>query len=392
VANVNTKFDSSKVTVTSTAPAPTAPSTGGIAVQPGQSIQAVVDANPAGTTLLIKTGIHRRQSVLPKHGNTFVCEAGAVLDGEGATAHAFRSVNGDPDNVTIRGCRITRYAPPVGLGAVLAGAHGNQYSTTGWLIESCEIDNNTTGGIRLGFTTVRKSHIHHNGLVGLLGGGAPGKIVIDSNEIAYNNPSGTGIGHESGGTKFVGTDGLVVRGNFVHHNKGPGLWTDINNIRTLYEGNLVEDNTGAGIAHETSYDAVIRNNVLRRNGFGLGWIIGAGIEIAGSPNVEVYGNTLEGNRLGIFGVQQARGSGQYGPYHVRNLNVHNNTVRSSAVYEAGLGADDGSPIFSAEWNNRFTGNSYQASCTAARWSWNGLKSFSQWRTQGKDQTGTCVAS
>ena len=73
---------------------------------------------------------------------------------------------------------------------------------------------------------------------------------------------------EAGGTKFARTRDLVVRRNFVHHNRGPGLWTDIDNVRTLYEANRVEDNGEAGILHEISYAAVIRNNVVRTKTFG----------------------------------------------------------------------------------------------------------------------------
>ena len=61
-----------------------------------------------------------------------------------------------------------------------------------------------------------------------------------------------------------------MRDNHVHHNEGPGLWTDIDNIHTLYEGNLVEHNANVGIFHEISYDAVIRNNIVRDNGLEVG--------------------------------------------------------------------------------------------------------------------------
>lgn len=57
-----------------------------------------------------------------------------------------------------------------------------------------------------------------------------------------------------------GQDRLLVSDNDVHHNKGPGLWTDINNIDTTYERNTVHNNTSHGIFHEISYRAIIRNN------------------------------------------------------------------------------------------------------------------------------------
>ena len=50
-----------------------------VAIVPGQSIQAAVDANPAGTTFLIRTGTHRNQTVRPKQAQVFVGEPGAIL-------------------------------------------------------------------------------------------------------------------------------------------------------------------------------------------------------------------------------------------------------------------------------------------------------------------------
>ncbi len=52
-----------------------------VVVSIGQSIQSAVNANPAGTAFLIKTGIHRNQQVTPKSGNSFVGEEGAILSG-----------------------------------------------------------------------------------------------------------------------------------------------------------------------------------------------------------------------------------------------------------------------------------------------------------------------
>ncbi|MBT8203244.1 MAG: hypothetical protein KJO87_08065, partial [Acidimicrobiia bacterium] len=52
-----------------------------VAVLPGDDIQAAVDANPPGTTFLIRTGVHRNQSIRPKDGQVFVGEPGAVLNG-----------------------------------------------------------------------------------------------------------------------------------------------------------------------------------------------------------------------------------------------------------------------------------------------------------------------
>ena len=88
-----------------TPPTPPLPATAGtIVIVPGESIQAKVDANPAGTTFLLKAGTHVRQSVVPKAGDVFRGEPGTVLDGQNATAFAFRGWNGTRwvDGVTLR--------------------------------------------------------------------------------------------------------------------------------------------------------------------------------------------------------------------------------------------------------------------------------------------------
>ena len=110
------------------------------------------------------------------------------------------------------------------------------------------------------------------------------------------------------------TDSLVVRNSFLHHNCGAGLWLDINNINYTLENNRIEDNVREGIAIEISYKGVIRNNTVRRNGNatdpyrGNGWLWDAGIGIHASPDVEIYGNTVEGNFNGIVAIQQNRGA------------------------------------------------------------------------------------
>ena len=62
------------------------------------------------------------------------------------------------------------------------------------------------------------------------------------------------------------SDGVVMRGNHVFDNVGPGLWCDIGCRNVLYENNLVERNHDAGIFHEISFNAVIRNNIAATMG------------------------------------------------------------------------------------------------------------------------------
>lgn len=363
-----------------------------VRLAPGDDIQARVDSHPPGTTFRLAAGVYRRQSVAPKDGMSFVGDSGATLDGEGAVPYAFRADTDPlPRNVTIRGLIIERYDPPVQDGAIkLDGA-----SAGGWVIEGCEIRLNTTGGIRLGNRArVLRNRIHHNGQIGILGGGDD--ILIEGNEIAYNNPRARyDMYWEAGGTKFARTRDLVVRSNFVHHNHGPGLWTDIDNVRTLYERNRVEDNAEAGIFHEISYSAVIRENTARRNGthaVPADGVTGAGILVSVSQHVEVYGNTVEDNRNGVVGIQAGdRGSGAYGAYALRGLDVHDNTI-SMPRGVSGIATTGSAKLFDRATyttrDNRFRANSYSLATNSRPFTWLGARRTErEWRALGQDVTG-----
>ncbi|MFN2384611.1 MAG: nitrous oxide reductase family maturation protein NosD [Gemmatimonadota bacterium] len=376
---------SASATVEIAAPAPVLPA--GVPIAPGQSIQAAVNSHPAGTTFVIRAGTHRRQTVQPKDGMTFVGEAGAVLDGENSTRHAFE---GRARNVTIRGLVIEKYSNPAQEGAIHGGGHSAAELSTGWLVENNEVRYNGGTGIRVGHRMrVAGNNVHHNEQMGI--GGLGDDIVIEDNEIAWNNyRKAFDYGWEAGGTKFVKTRNLVVRNNHSHHNWGPGLWTDIDNINTTYEGNVVEDNADTGIFHEISYAAVIRNNVVRRNGFDkAAWAYGAGILIAHSPDVQVYGNTVENNYNGIIGIQQDRGSGAYGPHTLANLYVHDNTViQRVGQWAAGAAQDVGDGGFFGR-NIRFERNRYTLDTGSRRFEWeNGQRTVSQWIAYGLDVSGS----
>lgn len=52
-----------------------------IVLKPGMSIQAAIDANPAGTTFLLEAGVYRGAQFTPKDGQSFIGSAGTVLNG-----------------------------------------------------------------------------------------------------------------------------------------------------------------------------------------------------------------------------------------------------------------------------------------------------------------------
>lgn len=383
-------------------PTPPLPATAGtIVIVPGESIQAKVDANPAGTTFLLKTGTHVRQSVVPKARDVFRGEPGTVLDGQNATAFAFKGWNGTRwvDGVTLRKISITRYTPPAQNGAIWGGDDLTR-STAGWVLDSLEVSYNANLGVRIGNRMrVTNSHLHHNATINI--GGVGVGVLIQGNEIAFGNwRFASDPGFESGGTKFVKTDSLVVRNNYVHDNGGPGIWTDIDNVHVLIENNRVEANAREGIVHEIGYSALIRNNSVTGNGTGdpyrgQGWLWNAGIGIHASRDVEVYGNTVSGNANGIVAVQQLRGAGRLGAYVVENLRVHDNRITQGVGPAGSLGVaagavqDVGDPAIFTSRNNRFQNNSYTLGTTARPFAWqNAARTAREWRDYGLDMTGS----
>jgi parallel beta-helix repeat protein len=298
----------------------------------------------------------------------------------GVSAYAF---GGSASSVTLRNLMIEKYAAP----AQAAAVQGD--NTTGWLIEDVRVRQAHGTGIRMGARwAVRRTRVDHNGQLGIAGGGT-GSLVEDS-EWDHNKTIGFQVGFAGGASKFFKTDGLVLRRNFIHHNDGNGIWLDIDNIRYLVEDNRVEDNYGQGIFVEISYGGKILGNQVRRNGHQRGgtWLYGAGILIAHSPDVEVAGNVVEDNYNGIAGIQQNRGTGQYGPRILQNLWVHDNIVRMSRG-RSGVGDGTGTGAYSR--NNRFDRNTYTLAGTAKYFAWiGGAVSDTEWRNAGQDVAGRLI--
>jgi hypothetical protein len=306
--------------------------------------------------------------------------------------HAFY---GGAKNVTIRGLIVEKYANLASRGAIHVGAdpgHAGEH----WVIQDNEVRLNHGAGIRFGHKTqVLHNRVHDNGQLGIAGSGV--NALLEGNEIAHNNYAGYRSGWEAGGTKFAFTEGLVVRNNYVHDNNGPGLWTDIDNVNTLYENNRTTRNKSAGIAHEISYDAVIRNNTVEDDGFNphgneRPWW-GGGILVIASSKVEVYGNHVTNCMNGIVAVQAKRGpSKRLGtPYVVRDLYVHDNIITQKDGFAAALTVNFsfGDAPFTT-WNNRFDHNTYRLSNPNGKYyEWGGVRRNKvEWRAAGQDRDGT----
>jgi parallel beta-helix repeat protein len=267
-------------------------------------------------------------------------------------------------------------------------------NTTGWILDGNEIRWNHGTGVAVGSGwKVLRNKIHHNGQLGIVAGGGRSNILVDNNEIAYNNTAGYDPFWEAGGGKFMKTTALTVSNNYVHHNTGTGLWTDTAYPTTVYEYNRVTDNSYGGIYHEVSYDAKIRYNTCERNGLAKsGALRYGGISVDNSPNVEVYGNKISNNHDGIGGRQVSHGAQPepYGPLQLKSFYVHDNTVTmsQSGGYN-GVVQYVGDNSYYTSKGNRFVKNTYYLTGTTMYFHWQGSpRTDSQWRGYGEDTGGT----
>lgn len=297
------------------------------------------------------------------------------------------AIRGDAANVRIEGLTVEKYACAAGDGAVDGRAISGHLSLN-WVVQNNVVTLNHGMGIRMGDgMRVLANKVLENGQLGMGGGGRNG--LVDGNEIARNNYAGYKYDWEAGGSKFAFTQDLVVRNNYAHDNDGPGLWTDLENENTLYEQNHTASNRGAGIQHEVSYKAIIRNNLIENDGVSdyhktAPWY-GAGIVIAGSSDVEVYGNTVKNCMNGIVGTQPQRELSRRGtPYLLKNLNVHDNSVIQSTGTAAGIvcAGGLGNDVFDSR-NNRFINNRFQLADPHAKYfAWRGAElSYGDWESE-----------
>ena len=309
-----------------------------------------------------------------------------------ATVAAF-AFESSARGVVIKNVTIEKYASVAQKGAIQA------QEAAGWVVENCELRLNSAAGIAAGSgTRVRDCNIHHNGQIGITGVGRD--VLIERNRIWENNTREFRSSWEAGGVKLAASEGVVLRGNHVHDNRGAGLWCDIECRGVLYEDNITERNRGAGIFHEISFSAVVRNNIVRYNGSGgKTWFWGNNILVAASQDVEVYGNTLtaDAGKCGIVLVDQGRPMKSGGTYKTRNNKIYDNVATFEGAACAGAASDvrpgDENASIIEDGNNMFDRNIYRVPRGNAplRFAWgHEVFGWDELRRAGLEQNGSLI--
>lgn len=272
--------------------------------------------------------------------------------------------------VTIENLTIERYATPTQHGAI--GFH-DQHWTHDWTVRDVTVRDNHGAGIRLGpGMTIDGCLVANNGQIGIAGDGVnlieggdnyAAPVTIRNCEITGNGMLDFRWNWEAGGVKIKHAEaGATVVDNWIHDNGGTGLWFDSDDVGVTARSNLVESNGRYGIFTEVTFGpSLLLWNTVRGNGPSTpdaGLNAGVGIFVASSGDVDVRGNLVTDQALGILLLGQDRGtSSRIG----RARLLHDVVVEDNRV-EATIAAGiidrlDGAVL---EARNRFVDNLYVA--------------------------------
>ena len=330
-------------------------------VTPSDDLAALARSQPAGTRFLLSPGVYRQGPIQPKDDQQFIGQPGVVFDGEGTREYCFGGVKGGTGGkrVILRDFEVTNYRPAAQAAAIRP--FGNAHD---WVLEDLFVHDSANWGIQVDSGwEVRRCDLKRLGTMGL-GGGGNAQTVIEDCEVSYCNTTGADSHWEAGGMKFVYSDHLAVRNNWVHHNGGPGIWFDGHSTDAQIVGNTVEDNDGPGIDYEINRGALIEDNECMRNGLDPTWaddydLGGGGVLIIDSADVTVRNNVLLDNQGGIGLVDDARsGRDQWPP--LENIDIYGNRIRY-AQRKTGVAIGSGRPALAA--SVRFHDNQYEVDPT-----------------------------
>ncbi len=267
--------------------------------------------------------------------------------GERLVELSYRSFafSGSARNVTIRHLTVEQFASPAQHGAI----YGD--TSSGWTVVDNDVRFNSGAGITTGdFMRARSNRVVANGQIGIAGKG--NDLLVESNDISENNTHAFDPAWEAGGTKFVRGENLIFARNCVRDNRGPGIWTDIDNRNSSIIGNWSVGNSGAGIFHEISGRATIAENTSALNGSREDSPWGSQILVSGSVDTLVWHNRIEvaadyGN--GIFVVEEGRPNEAKLIHDDPQYVSRGNVIMKNEVTYRGAGGVSG--FYSSKWNN-----------------------------------------
>ena len=295
--------------------------TTGTAIYPGTNIQSVVNAYPGGTTFILKHGSHRMQSVVPKTGDKFIGEAGALMTGSRLLMSFTRS-----GSYWVASGQ-TQQGPT--SGRCYEGWEGCIYPEDLWI------------------NSVLLQHVTSLSLVG------PGKWYFDyAADKIYLADDPTGKTVETSVLPYAfsgsGVNNITIQGIIIEKYATPANQGAVNGQGTsgwLVQNNELRSNHGAGVRLGNSMQVL--NNKINSNGL-------EGVNSANISHSLVEGNEIAYNNTAHYHPYWQGGATKFGSSSyitVRGNNVHHN-------FGKGIWADINCIYLTIE-NNTVTDNDHQ---------------------------------
>ena len=335
-----------------------------VAVNPTDDLQTLVNEYPQSTSFSLAPGTYRLQSVLPRSGDSFVGQAGAILSGaallttfsqngsvwtaavEVTQAPSYRGTCNStspacayPEDLFFDNTPKTRVAD---LSVVGPGSWYLDYSS-GTVYMGDDPSSHTVEISLLPFAFSGGAHsVTINNLIiekyacqagsGAVDGESGGSSwTVENSEIRYNHGMGIGTGN-----------GMYVNNNNIHHNGELGMGGSGSNIQVTnnqfsynnYAGYSVSWEAG-GAKFTSATDLTVENNSASNNN-------GPGVWIdENCQNVSYSGNQSTGNQ--VAGILFELSSGAT----ITNNAISNdgyNPAGSSLFYGAGILINDSSQV------------------------------------------------
>ena len=304
-----------------------------------------------------------------------------------------------PRGVVVENLVVEKYASPA-QEASLSGERA-----VDWDIRYVTARYSHGAGIDLGpGTLMEHSLVHHMGQEGLTGGGEAlnRPTVLRHSEIAYNKTLSFDPVWEAGGAKFfrVFGKGMIVENSWFHHNRGAGLWFDIDNYNVIIRSNRFEANDRWGLFYEVSRQGEIYWNEAfdNRRGPEDGRLGGAGIAISNSADVKVYENVVYNNDNGIY-VKEDREVTRWAPDsyreglpHIENVHIYDNDI-AMGLGVTGMEVENGDGIrYWDQTNVSFFDNTYRLHDGEDQFIGRGNEfyTFGEWQALGQDTDGAAL--
>ena len=309
-----------------------------ITVAPGESIQAAVDRARPGDTILVPYGLYHERVVVDMSNITLLGvpnENGEmpILDGEGRLADGILSSG---NNFNVGNFFIRNYTDN---GVLVEGVKGV-------VIHDIVTGNTGTYGVypvQSSGVIVERVTAYGVDDAGIYAGQCEDVIVRDS--VAYGNVIGIELENTARGEVYNNHVYANATGIFIVIL--PNLTSKVSTDTLVYD-NLVEDNNGSNFAPEGAIAGLLPS--------------GLGILLLGADNVEVYDNTVTGNRSAGTAIFSLTSTGAFaeldvGPNPEGNYlhdNVYANNGAEPDAFVAGLGIPTGDIL----WDVSGRGNTF----------------------------------